>query len=90
MKFYPTSRYISVLPNRMPQKETSLEMFDDHVENRAEYVLCKVLTTGPDVNKDIVEGQLIAVEQYMLREMKVDDESFWVVLDNYVVGRFEE
>ena len=63
-------------------------MYDDVYEGRGEYILCKVVERGPEVNVEIKVGQTIAVEKLMLREMKVDDEIFWVVLDNYVVGRF--
>lgn len=88
MKFYPTSRYISVIPNKPERQETAIEMYDDVYEGRTDYVLCKVVERGPEVNAEIKTGQTIAVEKLMLRELKVDDETFWVILDNYVVGRF--
>ena len=88
MKFYPTSRYISVIPNKQERQESAIEMYDDVYEGRGEYILCKVVERGPEVNVEIKVGQTIAVEKLMLREMKVDDEIFWIVLDNYVVGRF--
>lgn len=88
MKFYPTSRYISVIPSKPERQETTIEMYDDVYEGRTDYVLCKVVERGPEVNAEIKTGQTIAVEKLMLRELKVDDETFWVILDNYVVGRF--
>ncbi len=85
MKFYPTSRYIAVQPTEEQKDDTTIDLFDSAYT--AEFTVCTVLEVGPGVNKDLRPGQTIAVEKHMLRSIKIDEDQFWFVLDNYVVGR---
>jgi co-chaperonin GroES (HSP10) len=72
------------------KKETDILLPEDFKEEKSECVIVKVLDYAFNCNLRWVEGELAVVERNMIREIKVEDSTYLVVLENYIVGAIDE
>ena len=92
MNFEPTNRHILVSPieERKEEKNSLIMLPDDYKKQESPYLACSVLAVASDsklvgtlFNKDT-----IIVERRMLEKIEMKGREFYLVLDNYVMGRF--
>ena len=88
----PRNRHLLVepLPEKEENKPESGVLLPDSykpVENRYEAVRVVELAADCSINCD--PGEVIIVEKSMINEMNFDGETFYLVLENYVMGVLE-
>jgi len=94
MKFEPTNRHILVNPIEEEQEESnSLIMLpDDYKKQESPYLACSVLAIASDSKlvDSIRQYDTIVIERRMLQKIAMNGTEIYLVLDNYVMGRFLE
>tara|TARA_R100000700_G_C3122885_1_gene111156 strand:- start:381 stop:662 length:282 start_codon:yes stop_codon:yes gene_type:complete len=92
--FKPVNRYIQVKINKPEQDldEYDIVLPDDYNPKQERFVVVTVVSCAADVrfHCELKEGTKILVDQSMIEEIKVNNGQITVVLDNYVVGLFED
>ena len=90
MNFIPYNRHLLVKPlEEEEEDDQSLVVLPtDYVKPTSIYLTCEVLVVANDCNiKGIKAGSQIVVERRMLHKVDVEEEPFYLVLENYVFGR---
>ena len=94
MNFEPTNRHILVNPIEEEQEESnSLIMLpDDYKKQESPYLACSVLAIASDSKlvDSIRQYDTIIIERRMLQKIVMNGTEIYLVLDNYVMGRFLE
>ena len=92
MNFEPTNRHILVNPIEEEQEESnSLIMLpDDYKKQESPYLACSVLAIASDSKlvDSIRQYDTIVIERRMLQKIAMNGTEIYLVLDNYVMGRF--
>ena len=94
MKFEPTNRHILVNPIEEEQEETNsmIMLPDDYKKQESPYLACSVLAIASDSKlvDSIRQYDTIIIERRMLQKIAMNGTEIYLVLDNYVMGRFLE
>jgi len=53
------------------------------------YAAVSVLAVAPDVGQHVLAGETIIIERSMLNEVTFEGETFYLVLENYILGVIE-
>tara|TARA_Y100000034_G_C6681253_1_gene299491 strand:+ start:5 stop:277 length:273 start_codon:yes stop_codon:yes gene_type:complete len=86
MKFIPINRHILVTPATVEEQETKLLLPEEYCSTVRPYVKCTVIRAAEDCTKPIVAGQNIIINNTMLEEVKIDGSTFYLILENHVLG----
>ena len=72
--------------------EYGIVLPDDYNPKQERYVIATVVSCATDVRfcHDLDKGKRVLVDQSMIEEIDVNNGQITVVLDNYVVGLFED
>ena len=94
MNFEPTNRHILVKPIEEEQEETNsmIMLPDDYKKQESPYLACSVLAIASDSKlvDSIRQYDTIVIERRMLQKIVMNGTEIYLVLDNYVMGRFLE
>ena len=94
MNFEPTNRHILVNPIEEEQEETNsmIMLPDDYKKQESVYLACSVLAIASDSKlvDSIRQYDTIVIERRMLQKIVMNGTEIYLVLDNYVMGRFLE
>jgi len=90
MKFTPVNRYIQIetTEEKPSELQSGIVLPDDFKPTEEKYAIVKIKGWAEDVkfrNKLWIDHEII-VDRSMVEEVKLDDETIQVVLENYVVG----
>ena len=92
MNFEPTNRHILVNPIEEDQEETNsmIMLPDDYKKQESPYWACSVLAIASDSKlvDSIRQYDTIVIERRMLQKIEMKGKEIYLVLDNYVMGRF--
>ena len=92
--FKPVNRYIQVKISKPEQDldEYGIILPDDYNPKQERYVIATVVSCATDVRfcHDLDKGTRILVDQSMIEEITINNETISIILDNYVVGLVEE
>lgn len=87
--FKPVNRYV-LINNRKPvvENETSTGILlpDDYKPTEERFTSYNVLGWADDVRFKLVEGSKVVVDNSMIEEITVDNLTYSIVQDNYIVG----
>ena len=90
MKLEPTNRYILVKPieNNNKESDSIIVLPQDYKKPEDPHKLCEVLDISGDSKflTSLNKEDLIIVEQRMLQKIEIDENEFYLILDNYVLG----
>ena len=92
MNFVPFNRHLLVKPLEEEEEEemSVVVLPTDYVRPTSLYLTCEVLHVANDCNIGMVKiGDQVVVERRMLHKIDVEDETFYLVLENYVFGRIK-
>ena len=94
MKFEPTNRHIQIIPIEENKEESDIAIVlpSDYKEPLSPYLICEVVACAKD-SKFRLTGDnktKIIVERRMLHKIDVNDETIYLILDNYVFGSIKE
>ena len=91
MTLEPTNRYILVKPLQQKKEENDsiIVLPDDYKKPESPYKLCEVSFVSYDSKfvNSLKSGDVIIVEQRMLQKIDVDNNEYYLILENYVLGR---
>ena len=94
MKFEPTNRHIQIIPIEEEKKESDLAIVlpDDYKEPLSPYLFCEVVACAKDSKFRLTgdNATKIIVERRMLHKIEINDETIYLILDNYVFGSVKE
>ena len=88
----PRNRHLLVEPlpeKEEKKKETGVLLPDSYKPQQDPYVAAKVTELAPDCSINCEPDNIIIVDRSMLNEMNFGDETFYLVLENYVLGVLE-
>ena len=94
MNFVPTNRHLVVKPIIQEVKEdpeVTIVLPTNYSKPESPYLLCKVVEVAADskFHKSIQDEEEIVVERRMLNKIEIDEEEFYLILENYVFGRIK-
>jgi len=94
MKLEPTNRHILVKPieNKKEEADSIIVLPQDYQKPESPYKLCKVIETAGDSKffGSLKIKDIIIVEQRMLQKIEVEQTEFYLILENYVLGRIKK
>lgn len=85
---YPMNRYLLVNPIKEDKKESGILVPEDYKEQQSAYALVKLLKTS--TNSSLSEGMKLIVPAHIVEEIDLFGEKHHVVLENHVIGFFED
>ena len=92
MNFEPTNRHILVSPieEKKEEKNSLIMLPDDYKKQESPYLACSVLAVASDSKLvgSLSDNDTIIVERRMLEKIEMKGKEIYLVLDNYVMGRF--
>tara|TARA_R100001082_G_scaffold108359_1_gene83487 strand:+ start:573 stop:878 length:306 start_codon:yes stop_codon:yes gene_type:complete len=88
MKFYPKNRHILICLVEEPKEDTGTTILlpEDYKLPEASHGLARVLAVSEDCKQEIKDEDLVAIDKRMLIELKLESETFNLILENYVFG----
>ena len=93
MSLIPENRHLLVIPIEEPISQThdtvQLLMPDDFVPPQSPYLMCEVVAIAKDSKFYGEAIDRIVTERRMLHEIKIEGETYYLVLENYVFGRLQ-
>ena len=91
MTFEPTNRHLLVIPihEKEEESESAIILPDDYKKPVSPYSTCEVISVSTDskLHDSVGPGDVIVIENRMLQKIKIEQDEFYLVLDNYVLGR---
>lgn len=93
MSLIPENRHLLVIPIEEPISQNhdrvQLLMPDDFKPPQSLHVVCEVVSIAKDSKfyGEVVDR--IVTERRMLQEIKIEGETYYLVLENYVFGRIQ-
>ena len=89
--FKPFNRHILIeIIEEEEEKDTKPFLLpDDYKKPESPYKVCEVSLVSYDSKfaNSLKSGDMIIVEQRMLQKIDVDNNEFYLILENYVLGR---
>ena len=87
--FKPVNRYV-LIKNRTPKNESETPMGillpDDFKHTEERYACRDVVDWAEDVRFNLVEGSKVVVDNSMIEEITVNNSTYSIIQDNYIVG----
>ena len=87
--FKPYNRHILIeMPKKETTEESSILLPEDYKVDQSECVVVNVLDNAfdCDLRWSTEKNSKAVVERNMIREIKVEDKTYLIILENYVVG----
>ena len=89
MEFKPFNRYILIEVVEEEEQEAALVVLPTNYKKpKAPYLTGKVIDKAIDSRLDVSKGDHIVFERRMLNILEIDNKTHYLVLENYVFGRY--
>ena len=85
---YPLNKHLVVEPINEEKKSSGVLVPDDVMVEESSYKLVRLLRAHPD--SSLYPGAKLVVPTHMLEEVEFLGNVYYLVLENYVVGFFED
>ena len=87
----PRNRHLLVVPQECEeqQEERAVLLPESYRQPQSPYAAVSVLAVAPDVAQHLLAGDTLVVERSMLKEVPFEGETFYLVLENYILGIVE-
>jgi len=86
MNFKPVNRHLLVERLVEQEKDETGVLLPEEYCTQSEYVSCKILSISGDCSRDALRGDTIVVRNSMIEELNVQGTTFYLVLENHVMG----
>ena len=86
MRFIPVNRHFLVQKQELEKEEHVVLVPTDYKPRGEEYVRVKVLKTSANTNLSVLPGDELVVRQAFIEEISVEGKTFYLVLENHVMG----
>ena len=87
----PRNRHLLVVPQDAEEQEEERAVLlpENYRKPQSPYATVSVLAVAPDVSQHLLAGDALIVERSMLKEVPFEGETFYLVLENYILGIVE-
>jgi co-chaperonin GroES (HSP10) len=87
----PVNRHILV-EYEPPETKKNMDILlpDDYKPPQEDYTLVKVLSVSQDVSFGCHPGEQILIDKKMLEEIRINHSTYYLILENYVIGVMSE
>ena len=75
---------------RTQEEERAVLLPENYRKPQSPYAAVSVLAVAPDVSQLLMAGDTLMVERSMLKEVTFEGETFYLVLENYILGIVEQ
>jgi|TARA_R100001079_G_scaffold72053_1_gene38220 co-chaperonin GroES (HSP10) len=91
MMLTPRNRHLLVVPQdeQEQEEERAVLLPENYRTPQSPYAAVSVLSVAPDVSQLLMAGDTLMVERSMLKEVTFEGETFYLVLENYILGIVE-
>ena len=93
MSLSPVNRHILIEPNKVEEEEQPAVLLPEgyKLATNEPYTLAKIIKVAEDCQQRFQTraGLSILVDSSMVQEVNVNNSTFYLVLENYVLGVFE-
>jgi co-chaperonin GroES (HSP10) len=91
MMLTPRNRHLLVVPRDEAEQEEERTVLlpENYQKPKSPYAAVSVLSVAPDVSQLLMAGDTLMVERSMLKEVTFEGETFYLVLENYILGIVE-
>ena len=91
MMLNPRNRHLLVIPQDEEEQdeERAVLLPENYRKPQSPYAAVSVLSVAPDVSQLLIAGDTLMVERSMLKEVTFKGETFYLVLENYILGIVE-
>ena len=87
----PRNRHLLVIPQdeEEQEEERAVLLPENYRKPQSPFAAVSVLSVAPDVSQLLMAGDTLMVERSMLKEVTFEGETFYLVLENYILGIVE-
>jgi co-chaperonin GroES (HSP10) len=87
----PRNRHLLVIPQDEEEQEEDRAVLlpESYRKPQSPFAAVSVLSVAPDVSQLLMAGDTLVVERSMLKEVTFEGETFYLVLENYILGIVE-
>ena len=87
----PRNRHllVSLIPDEEEQEKSAVLLPDNSRPTKSRHVAVRLLEKAPDCKIECAHGSVLIVEASMLNEIAHNNQTFHLVLENYVLGVIE-
>ena len=87
----PRNRHLLIhLYDETESKQESAVLLPENYEApKSPYASARVLAIAPDVSQRVLAGEVIMVDRSMVNEVTFRGETYYLVLENYILGVIE-
>ena len=91
MMLNPRNRHLLVIPQDEEEQEEDRAVLlpENYRKPQSPFAAGSVLAVAPDVSQLLMAGDTLMVERSMLKEVTFEGETFYLVLENYILGIVE-
>jgi co-chaperonin GroES (HSP10) len=87
----PVNRHIVVKYKPQEEKTNSdILLPDDYKPPERNHVVTEVLAVADDISFSCKKGDKLVIDKKMLEEITVEDSTYYLILENYVIGVLED
>jgi co-chaperonin GroES (HSP10) len=86
MNFKPANRHLLVELLVEQEKDETGVLLPEEYCTQNEFVSCRVLSISGDCTRNALKGNTIVVRNSMIEEVNVQGNTFYLVLENHVMG----
>ena len=85
----PFNRHILIklVEKRQEEKESLIVLPTDYKKPESPHQLGEVIETAEDCSLPVSTGDVVVFEKRMLNKIQIDEETHYLVLENYIYGR---
>ena len=85
--FKPVNRHILVdLDQRTDEQKSLIVLPEDYQPEQQKHSVVRVLEKSDDVKFNLIVGSKIVVDSSMIEEIVINNTTYNIILENYVVG----
>jgi co-chaperonin GroES (HSP10) len=86
----PFNRYLLVEPiNQEAATQESFVLVPETYKATSPYISAKVLDFAVDCKINVKKDQIIVIDNSMIQEIEINEETSFLILENYVLGALE-
>lgn len=87
MKPFNRHILIKLVEKKQEEKESLIVLPTDYKKPESPHQLGVVIKTAEDCSLPVSDGDTIVFEKRMLNKIQIDEETHYLVLENYIYGR---
>ena len=84
--FKPVNRHVLIDIQENNSDKPAIILPDDYKPSKDKYCSAVVVNSADDIRFKLIDGSKIIVDQSMIEQIVINQTTYNVILDNYIVG----